>query len=155
MFEKSSAGNRSSFAWVVLQIWELRRSVQHYRFGQICIQMLGCALPDDRRPHPDLKPLLASRARSQTPARTTQSHTAGPTATAHQLPRKAFESELKHRSCGTDLLTTMCFWSGFLGRRGRQYTELAPSNPSPIVHAFCASCCIVDLLKNVARIVEK
>jgi transposase len=29
------------------------------------------------------------------------------TATPHQLSRKAFESQLKHRSCGADLLTTM------------------------------------------------
>jgi hypothetical protein len=29
------------------------------------------------------------------------------TATAHQRSRKAFESELNHRSCNTDLLTTM------------------------------------------------
>ena len=66
-----------------------------------------CALSDHRRPHLDLEPLHSSGARSQTLARTTQPHAAGPTATAHQLSRKALESQLKHRSCGADLLTTM------------------------------------------------
>ena len=83
-------------------------------FGQICRHPNArCSLSDDRRPHPDFKPLHPSRTRSQTPARTTPPHVAGPTATAHQLSWKAYESELKHRSCGTDLLTSMYFWSAF------------------------------------------
>ena len=41
-------------------------------FGQICRHSdARCALSDDRRPHPDFKPLHPSRARSQNPARTT------------------------------------------------------------------------------------
>src|SRR5271166_2274211 len=64
-------------------------------FGQIWHHPNArCALSDDRRPHPDFKPLHPSRARSQSPARTTQPHAAGPTATTHQFPREAFKSEL-------------------------------------------------------------
>jgi hypothetical protein len=37
--------------------------------------------------------------------------------TTDKFPRKALEPELKHRSCGTDLLTTMSIWSGFPSRQ--------------------------------------
>ena len=40
---------------------------------------------------------------------------AGPTTTAHQLSPKALGTEIKHRCCSADLLTTLSIWSGFAG----------------------------------------
>jgi len=78
------------------------------RSGQVCRHPdARCALPDNRRPHSDFKPLHPSRTRSKNPARTTQTHAAGPTAAAHQLSPKALGTEIKHRSCSADLLITM------------------------------------------------
>ena len=86
------------------------------RSGQVCRHPdARCALPDDRRPHSDFKPLHPTRTRSKNPARTTQAHDAGPTTTAHQLSPKALGTEIKHRCCSADLLTTMSIWSGFAG----------------------------------------